>query len=281
MQGLFKSFKKDAWTGFNDLAGLLIQSNVGVDPNTLTDMGVAILDGCNGDLDTSKEFAFALLRIMQFPQSQIDNLYIDELGLKGKDLGKYSYEELARRYARYKTNRAVLPSVMMAEDARDAAEDKVVKRFEEKVQERIASMNEEEKKRTFDSGDPDLKKMVGKQMAKDAGLDNEKFSKAPASNANERTARAHTTYQRIRDYTDMAEDLLLESEQNKAKEAGDEKRKEAISKAREKLNAIINGKDAKGSKSEVKGLGQGQDEKVLKTLREERRKALKELGLTR
>ena len=281
MQGLVKSYKKDAWTGFNDLAGLIIQSNIGVDPNTITDAAVAVLDACNGDLDLSKEVAFGLMRILQFPQSQIDNLYIDELGLKGEDLGKYSYEELARRYAHYKTSRSVLPSLMRDDAANQEAEDKMVERFEEKVQERIAKMDEGQLKRAFDSNDPDLKKMVGKQMAKDAGLDNEKYSKSPASNASERTARAHTTYQRIRSYADMAEDLLLESEQNKAKENGDEERKEAISKAREKLNGIINGKDATKTKSEVKGLGQGDDKKVMERLREERKKVLKELKITR
>jgi hypothetical protein len=42
---------------------------------------------------------------MAAPQSQIDKLYFDEVGLSGEEASKYSMEELAERYARYKVKR--------------------------------------------------------------------------------------------------------------------------------------------------------------------------------
>ena len=84
-------------------------------------------------------------------------------------------------------------------------------------------------------------------------------------------------YLLLRDYVDLAEDVLLQSAQKQAEEAGDEERAKRIAKARRELTTIRSGKHTK--KENIAGLGEGNDEEVMQRLRKRRRELMDELGL--
>ena len=105
MKSLIQKMDTKPVAAMNDLINLAVQAGIGVNPQTLTDVVVAIVDKCNGDFDTSKEAMLLIMRILQVPQSQIDQIYIDELGIGAKEAKKLSYEQIAERYAKYKVNR--------------------------------------------------------------------------------------------------------------------------------------------------------------------------------
>lgn len=85
-------------------------------------------------------------------------------------------------------------------------------------------------------------------------------------------------YLQKRDYFDLAEDVLLQSEWKKAKDSGDTERASAIDKARKELTTIKKGKHTKSAN--IPGLGEGDDDKVMEQLRTRRREILKEFGIT-
>ena len=89
----------------NDIINLLVQSGVGMNPQSITDAAVAITDACGDDPALSHEAAIFVMRVLQVPQSQIDKMYFDEIGLSGEEASKLTPEQLAQRYAEYKVKR--------------------------------------------------------------------------------------------------------------------------------------------------------------------------------
>ena len=89
----------------NDILNLLVQSGIGMNPQSLTDAAIAITDACGDDPALSHEAAMFVMRVLQVPQSQLDKLYFDEIGLSGEEASKLIPEELAGRYAEYKVKR--------------------------------------------------------------------------------------------------------------------------------------------------------------------------------
>ena len=121
----------------NEIANIVVQSGFGVNPQTLTDTVVAIIDACNGDLGVAKEAAILLMRIAQVPQSQIEQIYIDEIQMSAKDASKASPKELAERYARYKVMRdAPLTGWAYSDEERKKKEKSKVKSLNKKINER-------------------------------------------------------------------------------------------------------------------------------------------------
>ena len=102
---ILKKMDKDQLSAMNDVINLLVQSGIGVNPQTLTDAAVAIIDACGDDAQTSRECALLIARILNCPQSQIDKIYFDELHATGEEASKMSPSEIADRYARYKIRR--------------------------------------------------------------------------------------------------------------------------------------------------------------------------------
>ncbi len=82
-----------------------MQSGIGMNPQSITDAAVAITDACGDDPALSHEAAIFVMRVLQVPQSQIDKMYFDEVGLSGEETSKLTPEQLARRYAEYKVKR--------------------------------------------------------------------------------------------------------------------------------------------------------------------------------
>jgi hypothetical protein len=280
-----------------DGVNLLLQSGIGVNPQTFSDAVVATIDAFNGDLGAWKEFAYAVARIMQTPSGAMDMLYIDELGMFAHDARKLRMEDLAKRWARYKMMKDnPLLRWAYSEEEEKELEEKLIKRFENKVKERIADMDDEEveellsdmddeeveqqmlekemKKRYQKKADeldgeeldnaydnavlqPE-RKVLSKDIAKEVGASRDSYGAKP-QNEYERI------YQDLRTADDVREDAQLLKMQEDARDAGDEQRKKYISDKRSKVMEAR------------KGLGMGNDEAVMQRIRENRRKLIEKL----
>jgi len=103
---------KNKLRGATDLVNLGAQIFVGVNPQTFTDAITGIVDSCfeadkkdEMSFGTAKEALLLTMRVMQVPQSQLDQLYIDELKMSAREAQNLTPEQLARRYAYYKAHR--------------------------------------------------------------------------------------------------------------------------------------------------------------------------------
>ena len=101
----FSMLEYDKVRSAHDLVNLAFQIGIGVNPQTIEDVVTAVVDASKGDLDTSKEAMLLIMRVLAVPQSQIDQIYIDELGTTADKARKMSYSQMAERYADYKMNR--------------------------------------------------------------------------------------------------------------------------------------------------------------------------------
>ena len=126
---ILKNWDKDNVRAMNDVINLLVQSGLGMNPQSLTDAAVAVMDYCGDDAKTSRECALLIARILNCPQSQLDKIYFDELDLSGEEASRMTPEELAERYARYKMLReAPLTGWMRSGEARDSVMERKRKR---------------------------------------------------------------------------------------------------------------------------------------------------------
>lgn len=105
LENIWSKWNTDEVSAMNDAINLLVQSAVGVNPQSLTDAVVAIMDVCGDDAQTSRECALLMTRIINCPQSQLDKIYFDELGATGEEASQMTPYEIAERYARYKVRR--------------------------------------------------------------------------------------------------------------------------------------------------------------------------------
>jgi len=121
---------------FTDIFNLLIQSGIGMNPQSITDAAVAFMDACGDDPALSHEAAIFVMRVLQVPQSQLDKMYFDEIGLSGEEASKLTPEQLAERYATYKVKRGTPFAPWSWDDGeridryRKAAEKKIKERLE-------------------------------------------------------------------------------------------------------------------------------------------------------
>lgn len=89
----------------NDMINLIVQAGLGVNPQSITDVALSIMDACGDDPTLAHEATICISRILQVPQSQIDKMYFDEVGLSGDEVSKYTPAQLAERYAEFKVKR--------------------------------------------------------------------------------------------------------------------------------------------------------------------------------
>ena len=140
MKSAYKKMSYNPVAGSYDILSLLIQSGFGVNPQTLSDAVVAVVDACGGDLDTATEAMMLFMRVLQVPQSQVDQIYIDELGMNADKARSMSPGEMAERYARYKINKEAGPLVWAySDEAEEKREKAYLKRFKTLVKERKES----------------------------------------------------------------------------------------------------------------------------------------------
>ena len=120
---ILKTYSKDNVEALNDCVNLLTQSAVGVNPQSITDAMVAIMDYCGDDAQTSRECALLMARILNCPQSQLDKIYFDELSASGVEASKMTPSQIAERFARYKRHRSAPLTGWMYSDAAIADKD--------------------------------------------------------------------------------------------------------------------------------------------------------------
>lgn len=141
---ILRKMDKDYVSAMNDVVNLLVQSGLGFNPQSLTDAAVAVMDYCGDDAQTSRECALLILRIINCPQSQLDEIYFDEIGMSGEEIAEIPRdkipEEIAERYAEYKLNRnAPLTGWAYDEEGRKKAMDKQRKKAKKAMKERMTS----------------------------------------------------------------------------------------------------------------------------------------------
>ena len=147
VENLFKLFGKDNVRAVNEIFNIVIQSGIGVNPQTITDAVVAIVDACNGDLGTATEAALCLMRILQVPQSQLEDLYLDEIDFSADDALDLTIKEFAERYAKYKVSRsAPLTKWMYTDEKEKEREETFIKRFTSEAEELKRTRGNEEAK---------------------------------------------------------------------------------------------------------------------------------------
>lgn len=211
---MIEKFGYDKVAGAQDLMFMVMQSATGFNPKTLTDAINACIDYGNGDMTNAKEIALFVFRLMNGPAATVDNLYIDELGMKGKDAKKLSYEELAKRYAEYKFGKNTFGlGKLYSEEEKQKKLKAIEKSFDKKVSERLAGMDREDLKNEFsESRSQKEKKLIGKIIADELGTkDSEAVKKA----------KADASYLRQRNFSDLMDDLFLQQEWESTKTAQD------------------------------------------------------------
>ena len=209
---MIEKFGYDKVAGVQDLMFMVMQSSTGFNPKTLTDAINACIDYGNGDMTNAKEIALFVFRLMNGPAATVDNLYIDELGMKGKDAKKLSYEELAKRYAEYKFGKNTFGLGRLYSDEEKQKKLKAIeKSFDKKVSERLAGMDREDLKNEFsESRSQKEKKLIGKIIADELETkDSEAVKKA----------KADASYLRQRNFSDLMDDLYLQKEWEATNEA--------------------------------------------------------------
>ena len=148
---LLKMLDNDWVAASNEMLNIFGQMVSGVNPQTFTDVIVAVVDACNGDLETSKEALLCMMRVLQVPQSQIEKVYIDEIGFtadKGLDM---RIEEFAKRYADYKVMRgAPMTGWLYSNEDEKKAEDKFINRFLKTAEELKRTKGNETAKEYFE-----------------------------------------------------------------------------------------------------------------------------------
>ena len=142
LQNIVSKWNKDKVAAMNDVTNLMVQSGIGVNPQSLTDAVVAIMDYCGDDANTSRECALLITRIINCPQSQIDKIYFDELNATAAEAQGMTPAEIAERYARYKMHRgAPLTGWAYTDKARDsvmtAQQNRVLTKAKEKLNSRM------------------------------------------------------------------------------------------------------------------------------------------------
>ena len=124
--------------GLSDLISLAVATGTGVDVKTIGDMVYAVMDACGDDIELSKEAMIFIMRVTNTPQSQIDQVYFEEVGMTGKEASKLTPEQLAKRYAEYKVKRGtmLIPSGFVSQKLYDSREQYAYQQIKERYSKR-------------------------------------------------------------------------------------------------------------------------------------------------
>ena len=160
MKRLVQLWSTDVVAAANETLNLIVQMAIGVNPQTLTDIGVAIYDACDGDPQTAREATLLLARILQVPQSQTEQIYIDEIDFTVDKALDLTIEEFAQRYATYKRLRNTpLTGWMYSDEEERKVEDRYIKRFTKRAEELKRTRGNEEAKAWYNYVDNEYKEV--------------------------------------------------------------------------------------------------------------------------
>ena len=273
IQGMIKKMGYDKFAAAQDVFNICMQSAVGVNPQTFTDMFNACMDygapgwdgvSYHGDFDNfkrPKEIALFMLRLMNAPTSSWRNKYIDELGMNAEDAQKLPYDEMARRYAHYKHWKdAPVMGWLRGEEGRAEKIEKMQQQFDKAVEERIGKLTDSELMHNVArSQSYDERRMLAKVIAKRLGFD----GSATSGKASQDWQK---NYQMLMEYDDIREDELLQQKKSEAKENGDKTMEKLIEDVQKRIRD-------KGKKK----LGDGDDDAVMDNIRQWRKTAIEKV----
>lgn len=128
----------------NEMINTMVALGVGVNPQVLEDGVVAGMDFFGEDEKNARDWALLFMRVLSCPQSQMDQVYFDELGMDAREASRKSPAELAERYATYKARRANFATMWSYDDERWETEIKGSwrKKFEKEARARLESQSE-------------------------------------------------------------------------------------------------------------------------------------------
>lgn len=139
-KNVISEFSRDNVAAINSIVNLVVQMGLGVNPQTVEDMVLAIIDAAKGDPVVAQEALILGSRLIEAPQSQIEQIYLDEIQLSAVDAQKMTIPELAERYARYKTGRgATLTGWLYTDADKDEVMNRHIQNFENKAKERLTA----------------------------------------------------------------------------------------------------------------------------------------------
>lgn len=124
----------DAPAAVAEIVNLIVQSGIGVNPQTFTDAIVATIDAFEGDMGTAKEFAIWLMRVNQLPQPSIERFLVDEFEMTPDEAKAARLEDLAKRYADYKMRKGAISTLWMYDPE---LEEKRRKSYEKKFKKKV------------------------------------------------------------------------------------------------------------------------------------------------
>ena len=263
---VLRKLDRDKMSAINDVLNMLVGINTGVNLQTVSDWATAILD-YSPDGDTAREVSLLVARLLNAPQSQIEKIYFDEIGMSGEEASKLSPKELVERYAAYKVKRDhfVTPWVWGDEALLDKKREKGI----DIVKERVERLGDDKLQDVFDGGDMLLRSLAAKEGAKRLG-----GTDSYGSPQNE----YGQVYLQMRDYVDLAEDVMLQAALKKAKDSGNTDRAKDIESARRQITEV------KKDLTEVPyTLSDGTEvtaKDIMQELRDLRKNLLNELGIT-
>lgn len=294
IQNTIKKLGYDKFAAAQDIFNICVQSTVGVNPQTFTDMWNACMDygapgwdGQNYSFDeknynNAKEIALFIMRLMNAPTSSWKNKYIDELGMDAEDAKKLPYEEMAKRYAHYKHWKDTPMTGWLRDDAARAEKiQKLQLQFDKAVNERMERLTDKElANNLLRSRDVTEKRMYAKIATRRLGLTPGATSKKP-----DEDHWYQEEYQKRMIYEDVKEDELLASKRKKLDSFLTDTEKSEIKK---RLDWITDGRwntrsgrpNKKSLPSDLMDPGKRQlfendnDEEVMNNIRKWRREAL-------
>lgn len=202
---MMQKFGYDKVAAAQDLMFMVMQSATGFNPKTLTDAVNACIDYGNGDMTNAKEIALFIFRLTNGPAATTDNLYIDELGMTGKQAKKLSYDELAKRYGEYKFGKNTFGlGYLYSDEEKQNKLSSIEKSFDKKVSERLAGLDREELTKEFNiSRSQREKKLIGKIIADEMETKDSEATKA---------AKGDAYYLEQRTFSDLTDDLFLQKQ---------------------------------------------------------------------
>lgn len=155
VRNLVKVLDTDMVKGVTDLINLLTAAGIGVNPQVITDLFVAI-----DDFD-SEEFGMFVLRAMAAPTSQTEQLEVDKAM---EDNGK-RLEEIAAQYVEYKKKRQTpLTGWMYTDEGEQKAMERYAGRFDKMLDERLEKVVEDtdEYQEMYEHSNPYMKEKLSK-----------------------------------------------------------------------------------------------------------------------
>lgn len=145
-----------------DIVNMIVAMSTGVNPKSIVEPTVGIIDvvqNWGGDAKLAHEVALGWCRVLNVPQTSLDQVYIDEIGLSAKDAKQLSAEEFAERWCRYKRRRgAGWMSALTSAESDAEQEGKLLKRYERMMDERFESLSDERVEQIMRESDDELLK---------------------------------------------------------------------------------------------------------------------------